>query len=116
MIEESLPITHMSGYRVMWMLVMFDLPVVRDDDRSEAVRFRKGLLDLGFDMAQFSVYMRCCVSRERTEAFSKKIRAMLPPGGKVDVLVFTDKQYANMQHYIARQRTERTTVEQLALF
>jgi len=114
---DSIPITEMSGYRVVWMMVMFDLPVVRKQERTDATRFRQDLLDMGFEMAQYSVYMRCCVSRERTDALVAKIRAALPPGGKVSVLVFTDKQYEGMLHFNARQEIIACPASgQLALF
>jgi len=35
MTRASLPITQMSGYRTMWMLTMFDLPVIRKTERKE---------------------------------------------------------------------------------
>lgn len=115
--EDGLPITRMSAYRVMWMLVMFDLPVVREQERKEATRFRQDLLDMGFEMAQYSVYMRCCVSRERTDALIKKVQDALPSGGKVAILVFTDKQYENMLHFFAREETRDCPKNgQLALF
>jgi CRISPR-associated protein Cas2 len=115
--EDGIPITMMGGYRIMWMLVMFDLPVIRKKDRAEATRFRKDLLDLGFDMAQYSVYMRCCVSKERVEALTKNVTASLPEGGNVAILTFTDKQYENMQHFHAKIRTENYQENaQLALF
>ena len=101
----------------MWMMVMFDLPVVEKEDRAQATRFRKELLDMGFQMAQYSVYMRCCVSRERTDAIVAKVRAELPPGGNVAVLIFTDKQYDNMLYFHARKETTPIPSDgQLALF
>ena len=101
----------------MWMLVMFDLPVVFKPDRAEATRFRKDLLDIGFEMAQYSVYMRCCVSRERTDALVEKVRAALPDGGDVAILIFTDKQYATMLHFHARKEIDVFPDNgQLALF
>ena len=111
------PISLRSGYRIMWMLVMFDFPVVAEQERKEATRFRKDLLDAGFEMAQYSVYMRCCVTRERTDAMVGKVRAALPSGGKVAILVFTDKQYENMIHFHGGQETQGLpTSGQLALF
>jgi CRISPR-associated protein Cas2 len=101
----------------MWMLVMFDLPVVRDKERKEATRFRQDLLELSFDMAQYSVYMRCCVSRERTDALVGHVRTALPSGGKVAILIFTDKQYENMLHFYAREEINAPPDNgQLALF
>jgi CRISPR-associated protein Cas2 len=83
----------LSGYRLMWLVVMFDLPVVQDDERKAATKFRNALLDLGFEMAQFSVYMRFCTGPEHSEALVNNVRSALPEGGKVNVLFFTDKQY-----------------------
>lgn len=37
-----------SGYRLMWLIVMFDLPVQTKKDRKLASKFRNDLLDLGF--------------------------------------------------------------------
>ena len=38
--------TSLSGYRIMWMLVMFDLPVVTAPERLAANQFRHSLLGL----------------------------------------------------------------------
>ena len=77
----------------MWMLVMFDLPVVEKVERKAATDFRNTLLELGFEMSQFSVYMRFCTSAAQVETYSKRVEAALPEGGKVNILQFTDKQY-----------------------
>lgn len=100
----------------MWMLTMFDLPVISKIQRKEATRFRQDLLDLGFEMAQFSVYMRCCPSRERCDVLIPQIRRALPSGGKVSILVFTDKQYENMVHFLSREEAHSPDHGQLALF
>ena len=50
----------------MWMMVLFDLPVLTKQERKDANRFRKFLLDQGFDMCQFSVYLRFCAGKEQT--------------------------------------------------
>ena len=77
----------------MWMVVMFDLPVVEKAERKAATDFRNTLLDMGFDMSQFSVYMRFCTSAAQVETYCKRVEAALPQGGKVNILQFTDKQY-----------------------
>jgi CRISPR-associated protein Cas2 len=87
----------LSGYRMMWMMVLFDLPVTTRAERREAVQFRKYLLDQGFEMAQFSVYLRFCSSKEQSQRYARGIQANLPQAGKVYILVFTDKQYEKMQ-------------------
>jgi CRISPR-associated protein Cas2 len=92
----------LSGYRLMWILVMFDLPVVEDDERRAANRFRLTLLDLGFQRCQFSVYTRFCTSSAQLGTYCKQVEAALPGGGRVDILQFTDKQYERIITYRAR--------------
>ena len=108
---------HLSPYRVMWLFVMFDLPVGTKKERKQATRFRSHLLDLGFEMSQFSVYTKYCVSGEKSESVGNKIQRELPPGGKVDVLTITDKQFANMRRYHATQPVKNDAKpSQLQLF
>lgn len=78
------------------MLVMFDLPVVDPKERKAATDFRNFLLDQGFEMAQFSVYLRYCSGIEQVQTLTTRVRDALPAGGKVDILTFTDKQYENI--------------------
>ena len=77
----------------MWMLVMFDLPVLEKAERKAASDFRKALLDMGFEMSQLSVYMRFCTSQTQLDTYAKRVETLLPAGGKVNVMQFTDKQY-----------------------
>lgn len=106
----------LSGYRIMWMLVMFDLPVLTKKERKEAEGFRNHLQNLGFERSQFSVYLRCCAGKEKVESLVGKIRDNLPRGGKVDILSFTDRQYENIISFRARSKTPRKNPGQLALF
>ncbi len=93
---------YLSPYRIMWLFVMFDLPVGTKKERKEATAFRNHLLDLGFEMSQFSVYLKYSASTEQAEAAGNKVKQYLPPGGKVDILIITDKQFANMQRFYAK--------------
>src|SRR5690606_33062919 len=86
----------LSGHRLMWMMVMFDLPVGTDSERKKATNFRKFLLDQGFEMSQFSVYFRFCGEREKAQPYVKKIKMASPENGKVTILLFTDKQFSDI--------------------
>ena len=57
----------LSGYRLMWMMVLFDLPTLTKKERRAASGFRNYLLDQGFEMAQYSVYMRFCAGKEQVD-------------------------------------------------
>ncbi|TYB33692.1 MAG: CRISPR-associated endonuclease Cas2 [Flexistipes sinusarabici] len=105
-------IKKISGYRLMWMMVMFDLPVLTKEEVKEANNFRKLLLGLGFEMAQFSVYTRFVGPKEKSGKYIRKIKENLPPEGKVDIVFFTDKQYENIISLLggngkSRRKTEK---------
>lgn len=87
----------MNGYRAMWILVMFDLPVMTKPQRKSASGFRKDLMGDGFDMIQYSVYSRPCPTDENAEVHVKRVKRILPSDGQVRILKFTDKQYAKME-------------------
>jgi CRISPR-associated protein Cas2 len=107
----------LTGYRLMWMIVMFDLPVVLKAERKAATDFRHALLDMGFEMSQFSVYMRMCTSSTQIETYCRRVEAALPDGGKVNILQFTDKQYERIisYHGQAKQPANKTP-DQFDLF
>lgn len=94
----------LNGYRLMWMLVMFDLPVVEKAERRAATEFRNALLDQGFEMTQFSVYMRFCTSQAQVDTYAKRVEDALPEGGKVNILTFTDKQYERIISYVGKAK------------
>lgn len=83
----------------MWVLAVFDLPVLTRAERKRATRFRKYLLDQGFAMMQFSVYLRFAASKEHAEAIADDLALNVPKAGKVDVLFFTDKQYGAIRTF-----------------
>ncbi|MCQ9370449.1 CRISPR-associated endonuclease Cas2 [Corynebacterium sp. 35RC1] len=60
---------------------MFDLPVTSKKARREATQFRNHLLDLGFAMAQLSVYVQYLPLSARVSILAKSIKANLPAGG-----------------------------------
>ncbi len=80
----------------MWMMVMFDLPVMTSAERKMATKFRNFLLDKGFEMSQFSVYFRFCGDRSNTTPYVNSIKKNAPKGGRVSILFFTDKQFSEI--------------------
>ena len=107
----------LSGYRVMWLFVLFDLPVGTKRERKAATDFRHDLLDLGFEMSQFSVYLKFCAGKEQVDAIARQVEAAMPPSGKVHLVTITDKQYENIRTYRGRKREPSSKIpNQLALF
>lgn len=100
MSQDSLSLnveTRYSQYRSMWVLVFFDLPVTTKKEMKAAAAFRKTLIEYGFTMFQFSIYLRHCPSRENAEMQIARVRCSLPEKGKVGLLYITDKQFASMK-------------------
>lgn len=96
-----------SGYQIMWVWVLFDLPVGTRAERKRATRFRNDLLDLGFEMVQLSVYLRHAWSREKAESYARQVGDCIPETGHVQILFFTDKQYAQSQVFRGRARAPK---------
>ena len=94
-----------SEYRIMWVLVFFDLPTDTKKERKAAAEFRKQLLSDGFVMFQFSIYMRHCPSAENAEVHIKRVKSFLPPLGQVGILSITDKQFGSMELFTGKRHS-----------
>lgn len=90
----------------MWVMVLFDLPTTTPEERRAYTDFRCFLLDQGFEMAQYSVYVRHTTGIEAIRAIIRKVEMAVPPEGKIDVLQFTDKQYENIVCFRGRRRRD----------
>jgi CRISPR-associated protein Cas2 len=107
----------LNAYRLMWVLVFFDLPTFSLEDKKRYTDFRKNLMEDGFSMFQFSIYARPCSSRERADVHLKRVESILPPRGKVGILTITDKQFGMMRTYFGSASVAKPEgFEQLMLF
>ena len=101
----------------MWMIVLFDLPVVTPEERKTASNFRKSLQNQGFHMSQYSVYYRLLPGKEAMDGYIKDIQTHLPPKGKVDILTITDKQYEGIISFSGKiKEKNKQNPTQLLLF
>lgn len=101
----------------MWVLVFFDLPTETKTERKVAARFRKDLLDDGFTMFQFSIYLRFSASRENADVHIRRVKNSLPQKGKVGIMMITDKQFGMMEIFYGQKETPpEKPSQQLELF
>lgn len=101
----------------MWVLVFFDLPTETKTDRKIYARFRKQILEDGFQMFQFSMYLRHCSSRENADVHIKRVKKILPPRGHIGILAVTDKQFGMIEIFRGQNpATGLTPPQQLELF
>src|SRR6185312_6658454 len=89
-----------GGWRKMWLMILYDLPVAEKDQRTAATKFHTFLGDEGFERLHYSVYLRFCGSVERLETFERRVQRGLPPCGSVYALRLTDRQMGAMKRWI----------------
>jgi CRISPR-associated protein Cas2 len=107
----------LNEYRILWILVFFDLPTETKKEKKSHAQFRKDLIKDGFAMFQFSIYLRHCSSRENADVHIKRVKNFLPEKGYVGILTITDKQFGMMELFQARKMKDRPNVaQQLELF
>ncbi len=106
-----------NAYRVMWIFVFFDLPTYTKKERKAASDFRNRLVEDGFNMFQFSVYIRHCASKDNADVHMRRVKGILPKDGKVGMVCITDKQFGMMDVFIAeKKKAMNPVVSQLELF
>ena len=105
----------LSGYRLVWLIVLFDLPVSTKKERKRASTFRANLVNMGFEMVQFSVYMKFGYGKDQAETIIQNVKKEVPEYGNVKILRITDKQFSQIIH-LGNQLPIRKQNEQLALF
>lgn len=101
----------------MWILVFFDLPTETKKERKAYSDFRKKLIKDGFNMFQFSIYVRHCSSSENMDVHIKRVRNSLPEKGSVGILTVTDKQFGAIELFYGKKEQPKAPVpQQLELF
>jgi len=106
-----------SEYRIMWVLVLFDLPTETKKEKKAYSDFRKKLINDGFTMFQFSIYLRHCASRENSEVHIQRVKNSLPEFGNIGILCITDKQFGQMELFQGKkEKPVSAPCQQLELF
>ncbi|ERJ92461.1 CRISPR-associated endoribonuclease Cas2 [Treponema lecithinolyticum ATCC 700332] len=106
----------LNKYELMWMMVLFDLPVIEKKERKDATEFRNFLLDNGFSMVQYSIYTKLFSGKDACEKYYRMIHDNLPTKGKVDIITITDRQYGNIISYNAGEKRQKKQPDQFLLF
>ena len=95
-----------NSWRFMWLICSFDLPTKTAQQKKGYQNFRKFLLEYGFTMLQYSVYIYHYETYAKAKASSKKIGRLTPQNGKVCFFFITDKQYTMTATYFGKIKTE----------
>lgn len=107
----------LNKYKIMWIFVHFDLPTETKTDKKNYTKFRKFLIEDGFNMMQYSTYARHCSSKENATVHKKRVKASLPPFGNIIIFEITDAQFSRMDFYTGQKpKPSKHKVVQLELF
>lgn len=100
----------------MWLFCLFDLPVKTKEQRRAATHFRKFLINDGFNMLQFSVYVRVCRDQDGADKHVTRLTRNLPRQGSVRTLLVTERQYGRMRILLGERHIhEKPAGDQLLL-
>ncbi len=82
-----------NGWRIMWIVALYDCPMLTPEERHDYNAFRKLLLREGFTRHQLSVYVRHCPTFSHAEALVSRLRGDIPDSAEVTFFFLTDKQF-----------------------
>ena len=102
----------------MWVIIVYDCPMIEREERRDYVLFRKKLLKENFTRLQNSLYVRHFPTMATAEAMISCIRLEIPPGAQVAFFLITDKQYGMTREFFGKKSTKKkpNLPEQIELF
>ncbi len=94
-------------YVAVRIICIFDLPVVTQNEKRAYRTFRKFLIKNGFEMLQYSVYIRTCPNRSFARKFYNRIKSNCPRSGDIRLLTITEKQFEDMECIVCEHKEKR---------
>lgn len=104
-----------GAYEAVWLFVGFDLPTLTPEDRRRANRFRKNLLDMGFQMFQLSFYSYYLTSKAQADTIAARIELLVPENGSVSIFFITDKQFGMIRTFYGGKAVDNNPPDQSIL-
>lgn len=98
------------SYEKMRVFCMFDLPVDTPEKRRAYRIFRKGLIENGFTMIQYSVYQRIVPNRRAGRKYENIIERFIPAVGDVRLIYVSEKQYNDMKILVGSKSKQEQLV------
>lgn len=95
--------------KFMRIIVFFDLPVKKKNERKAAAKFRKFLIDDGYHMVQFSVYSRICNGMDAVNKHASRLNLNIPDKGSIRMMVVTEKQYEDIRILLGHSTIDDTS-------
>lgn len=93
-----------NGWRVMWVIAVYDCPMTTAEERHDYAQFRKSLLRQNFIQLQYSLYVRHFPSMATAEACISRLKQGIPDGAQLAFFLVTNKQYAMTREFFGHER------------
>ena len=90
----------------MRIIVLYDLPTLTKKNRKDSHYFHKYLLNNGYYMLQFSVYVKLCHTLDYAQESAQKLEKNCPKLGNVRYLIITEKQFRNMKMIVGKETAQ----------
>lgn len=88
-----------NGWRVMWVIAVYDCPMTSAKARHDYSVFRKSLLRSNFVQLQNSLYIRHFPSMATAEACISRLHHGIPERAQLAFFIITDKQYGMTKEF-----------------
>ena len=107
-----------NGWRVMWVICVYDCPMIDSGARHDYTVFRKYLLRENFIQLQNSLYIHHFPTLATGEATIIRLRPHIPKGAQVAFFIVTDKQYGMTKEFYGTNMASKKPKmpEQIELF
>ena len=100
---------------MLYILLMFDLPVLTSSQRRAYARFHKRLLRAGFSQLQKSIYIQHCDSREIASTIQRRVISFMPEEGSILMQPLPMQSIAMMRAWQDGKRTAPVQVPERLL-
>ncbi len=102
----------------MRLMVMFDLPVNKKKLRKEYSKFRRFLLNDGYDMMQYSIYSRICNGLDSVDKHMSRLQEHVPKKGCIRAMIVTERQFESIAILVGTvsPQEKRVKTQQLSIF
>ena len=107
-----------NGWRIVWLLAVYDCPMTEREERRDYTVFRKKLLQENFLQLQYSLYVKHYATYAQATAVIERIKPNVPEGASLAFFFVTDKQWSMTQEYFGPKKTKKKPdqYEQISLF
>jgi len=97
-------------YEKLRLICFFDLPSDTPEEKKAYRTFRKKLIELGFVMQQYSVYVRTLPNRSQLSKYEEQLKRVTPKNGLVELIYVSEKQFNDRRFLIGEKSVQEVAI------